>query len=760
MPKQESETKFTELSSSRSTSTEPNSCLISAATTPSTTTSTTTTDSTDECRSLQLSDAETVIDASNRANGCPAFISTAHSLLDFDSKASCDVMSVTASASAVRVEAGTNQSQRSKSSSSASLAGSTKVTSEPQRRDSLSSLPTTSILSQNEPSTPPALLRSLSGGSRSPLAVVDAIFVREMSASASYPEQVSCEASARLRRNLSRDDTIESTSEPELPCCSLSLNESVSEDRHCIDGDHQAEESTTIPAKRRDSLARLAIAPTIDEASEEEEQEEEELNKNVVDYDDADDSDEQSSISISQRGVIVTSMGHGTGQPSALAKQATVSKDNEGVLSPTLSDASITPTKSCCDTTPVKQKRENENPVVELLHDIKVEQTEDIAQESSDLAQEHQVEDIGNSSNLQIRKCTDSMQDPVLDHLSRSHPQPSVESSEEAIERRAPLIRQESNTNTVKRRKRQQHSDSEQVEKEANLAVVDNQQSVSQNVPSHQRRGPSLAKIKNQCQPNTTIEPDTSFQTTSNKSATTTTTNDEQTQNSSSCSTCDDGAEPEIDTVGNQKQQQQQQQSKRKPRLQNTDHEKSISMDEGAVLTQNYWLSRWLYVGQREEAEIWRRAVDMQQASSCTRPTKTRVGNTSNDDGGDCQLDDELDDSKSTDSELSFNKLYKCATRKMIHRHAAVEMYSKLMNGSLKPEKRVEISKSNGEFGFRIHGARPVVVSAIERGTSAETCGLQIGDLIYAINGQQILDASHNEVVKLAHNGKYKLCHI
>ncbi|CAB3380665.1 Hypothetical predicted protein [Cloeon dipterum] len=150
--------------------------------------------------------------------------------------------------------------------------------------------------------------------------------------------------------------------------------------------------------------------------------------------------------------------------------------------------------------------------------------------------------------------------------------------------------------------------------------------------------------------------------------------------------------------------------------------------DEIGVIYGSFRSTFWLYISPRDEKLVWKKPLPVTPVGS--PPTSP--------DGSTC-------------SERDFRRRYQAVTHRMVHRRASAEMFERLAARTFETEQTVTVRKGDGEFGFRIHGSRPVVVSAIEPATPAESSGLEVGDIVISVNGVNVLDASHSEVVKIAH---------
>lgn len=63
--------------------------------------------------------------------------------------------------------------------------------------------------------------------------------------------------------------------------------------------------------------------------------------------------------------------------------------------------------------------------------------------------------------------------------------------------------------------------------------------------------------------------------------------------------------------------------------------------------------------------------------------------------------------------------------------------------------RHVIVCRDSAEYGFRIRGSRPVIVSVVESASPAAYSGLEVGDVILCINNYNVLSASHSDVLKI-----------
>ncbi|XP_031749145.1 uncharacterized protein LOC116407614 isoform X2 [Xenopus tropicalis] len=70
-------------------------------------------------------------------------------------------------------------------------------------------------------------------------------------------------------------------------------------------------------------------------------------------------------------------------------------------------------------------------------------------------------------------------------------------------------------------------------------------------------------------------------------------------------------------------------------------------------------------------------------------------------------------------------------------------------------ERTVRIAKGTGDYpwGFRIQFSKPILVTEVDTNGAAEEAGLQVGDIVMAVNGTDVTSIPHSEAACLARQG-------
>ncbi|XP_071437551.1 uncharacterized protein [Pithys albifrons albifrons] len=79
---------------------------------------------------------------------------------------------------------------------------------------------------------------------------------------------------------------------------------------------------------------------------------------------------------------------------------------------------------------------------------------------------------------------------------------------------------------------------------------------------------------------------------------------------------------------------------------------------------------------------------------------------------------------------------------------------STITEGSIR-ERTVKIAKGTGSYpwGFRIQFSKPILVTEVDTNSAAEEAGLQVGDILIAVNGTEVTSMPHSEAANLARKG-------
>ncbi|XP_060600459.1 uncharacterized protein LOC132753923 isoform X2 [Ruditapes philippinarum] len=187
----------------------------------------------------------------------------------------------------------------------------------------------------------------------------------------------------------------------------------------------------------------------------------------------------------------------------------------------------------------------------------------------------------------------------------------------------------------------------------------------------------------------------------------------------------------------------------------NTDNDDGNSSDEDkGVYRESFRKSTWLYIGDNEEikertnhsnfislSDLGVDTCDTDSIFGDNVPSMSPLpdfGHIRNDSVG------------TTMSEQEFRNQYNSVARRFVKRADSQQEYKRFTTRGYDNLKSFTIERdSSMEFGIHILDSKPAIISGIDAGSAAESSGLKEGQIVVSINGVNVLEASHDEIINL-----------
>ncbi|KAL4218366.1 hypothetical protein ACF0H5_023103 [Mactra antiquata] len=182
------------------------------------------------------------------------------------------------------------------------------------------------------------------------------------------------------------------------------------------------------------------------------------------------------------------------------------------------------------------------------------------------------------------------------------------------------------------------------------------------------------------------------------------------------------------------------------------------SSDEDAGLyRESFRKSTWLYVGDNEEIKVGHHSnyVSIADLGVKTCDDDEIFGHGPDEFEG-IHLQQKLlghqrkDSTATTASENEFRNEFKSVSRRFVKRADSQQEYKRMTTRSFDNVKVVTLKRdSNTEYGIHILDCKPAVISRVDPGSPSEIGGLRQGHILTSINGVNVLDVDHDEIIRL-----------